>query len=279
LHTHVIAGDQAAYPLAPLTGKQSDWSRERPVDWAGMIQAMDTAGVDKVALVQASTCYGNDNRYVAESVAAQPGRFIGVYSVSLTEADAVERFAHWRGLGMHGARVFVAGHTAAHAVRLDDERGFPVWEYAQKHDVPVCVQLRAPGLPQLEAVLDRYPRVRILLDHFARPALEEGPPYAAAEDLFRLARYPRLYFKLTAHNVREARQGKATQASFMERVVGAFGASRIAWGSNFPASSGSLGDILAEGLEATVSLSDEDREWIFHRTAEAIYPALTGKGA
>jgi len=279
LHTHVIADDQDAYPLAPLAGKQSDWSRERPVTYPAMLAAMDEAGIAKVALVQASTCYGHDNRYVADSVAARPDRFIGIYSIGLTDEDAAERIAYWHGRGLHGMRVFIAGHTAAdRGARLDDPRGFPAWERAQELDIPVCVQLRADGLPQLENVLQRFPRVRVLLDHFARPRLDDGPPYAAAASLFGLARHANLFFKLTTHNVREAKEGAATQASFLRQAVDAFGADRIAWGSNFPASAGSLVALLGEALEATASLSDEEREWIFHRTAKALYPALGAAG-
>lgn len=280
LHTHVIAADQHAYPLAPLSGRQSDWSRERPATREAMLAAMDEAGIARVALVQASTCYGHDNRYVADSVAANPDRFVGVYSIGLAEPDAAERVAYWHGRGLHGMRVFIAGHTAAdHAARLDDPQGFPAWEKAQELDIPVCVQLRADGLPQLENVLQRFPRVRILLDHFARPRLEDGPPYAAAASLFALAGHANLYFKFTTHNVREAREGAATQASFLRRAVDAFGARRIAWGSNFPASAGSLASLLNEALEATASLSGEEREWIFHRTARTLYPALGGVSA
>ena len=32
IHPHVIAADTKRYPLSPLSGRQSDWSRERPVD-------------------------------------------------------------------------------------------------------------------------------------------------------------------------------------------------------------------------------------------------------
>jgi len=280
LHTHVIAADQQAYPLAPLSGRQSDWSRERPVTREAMLAAMDEAGIAQVALVQASTCYGHDSSYVADSVAARPDRFIGVYSIGLAEPDAAERIAYWHGRGLQGMRVFIAGHTAAdHAARLDDPLGFPAWERAQELDIPVCVQLRADGLPQLENILRRFPRVRVLLDHFARPRLDDGPPYAAAASLFALADHPTLFFKFTTHNVREAREGAATQASFLRRAIDAFGVRRIAWGSNFPASAGSLASLLGEALEATVSLSGEEREWIFHRTARALYPALDAVSA
>ncbi len=82
----------------------------------------------------------------------------------------------------------------------------------------------------------------MLLDHLARPSLEDGPPYAAAADLFSLARYKNLYLKLTPRVFLEARRGKATPESFFNKLVAEFGASRMAWGSNYPASEGTLAD-------------------------------------
>jgi len=275
MHSHVIADDPLRFPLAPMGGKQSDWSRERPVNAAGMCQAMDAAGVAKSVLVQASTCYGHDNGYVVESVRAHPDRFIGVFSVDTLAADAIARIQHWTASGLSGLRVFIAGHTAAdHSVRLDDPRGFPVWDYISEQKISICVQLRADGLPQLETLLRQFPKATVLLDHFARPLLEDGPPYRQAASLLNLARYPNLHFKLTTHNVREAKQGLATQASFCRAVVNAFGAQRIAWGSNFPASAGSLQQLLHEALEATASLTADEQAWIYSRTAHSLYPAL-----
>ena len=277
LHAHVISADAQRYPLAPLSGQQSDWSRERPVSFQRMIAAMGEAGIAKAALVQASTSYGHDNSYVADAVAARPERFIGVFSVDVLQRDAPERIDYWVSKGLTGLRVFIAGHTAAvKGARLDDSRSFPAWERASKAGIPVCVQLRAAGLPQLAAVLERFPRVRVVLDHMARPIVEDGPPYAAAARLFSLARYANLYLKLSTHNVRESRAGKATPESFFARVVAEFGASRIAWGSNFPASEGSLPGLLAEARSALAALPSRDRDWIFFRTAQSLYPALAG---
>ena len=44
IHPHIIADDTKRYPLAPLGGHQSDWSRTRPVTAEQMIGAMDKAG-------------------------------------------------------------------------------------------------------------------------------------------------------------------------------------------------------------------------------------------
>lgn len=275
VHSHVIASDTQRYPLSPLSGQQSDWSRERPVAFERMIAAMDEAGVAKAALVQASTCYGHDNAYVADAVAAHPERFAGVFSADVFRPDAPDRIRHWMSKGLAGLRVFIAGHTsAAKDTRLDDPSSFPAWEFAGEAGIPVCVQLRAGGLPQLNAVLERFPRVRTVLDHMARPAIEDGPPYAGASGLFSLARHENLFLKLTTHNVRESRGGKATPESFFGRVVAEFGASRIAWGSNYPASEGTLAELLAEARAALAALGRADRDWIFFRTAQSLYPSL-----
>jgi predicted TIM-barrel fold metal-dependent hydrolase len=275
VHPHVIAADAARYPLAPLGGKQSDWSRTRPVSFEKMLAAMDQAGIGKSALVQASTSYGHDNSYVADAVAAHPERFAGVFSVDVFRPEAPERIRFWMRKGLSGLRVFIAGHTAAAKdARLDDPRSFPAWECAAEAGLPVCVQVRANGLAQLETLLVRFPDVRIVLDHMARPEIEAGPPYTAASPLFGLARHKNLLLKLTTHNVRESRQGKATPESFFGRVVKEFGARRIAWGSNYPASEGSLSGLLAEAREALASLTDEERDWIFFRTAQTLYPDL-----
>jgi predicted TIM-barrel fold metal-dependent hydrolase len=273
VHPHVISTDVSRYPRDPLGGSQSDWSRERPVSAEAMIAAMDEAGVARSALVQAATCYGYDNSYVADAVAAHPDRFAGVFSVDVFRPDARERIGYWMGKGLAGLRVFIAGHTmASKDARLDDPRSFPAWELAGDLGITVSVQLRAAGIPQLEAVLQRFPRVRILLDHMARPATEDGPPYAAAQSLFALARHPNLFLKLTTHNLREARKGKATPESFFARVVTEFGASRIAWGSNFPASEGTLAGLLTEARAALAGLAEAEREWIFSGTARSLYP-------
>jgi len=278
VHPHVISGDDARYPREPLGGSQSDWSRERPVSAEAMIAAMDEAGIARSALVQAGTCYGYDNSYLADAVAAHPARFAGVFSVDVFRLDAREKIGYWMKKGLAGLRVFIAGHTmAAKDARLDDPRSFPAWDLASELGITVSVQLRAEGLPQLEAVLARYPRVRVLLDHMARPAIEDGPPYARARSLFALARHQSLHLKLTTHNLREARKGKATPDTFFPRVVAEFGASRIAWGSNYPASEGTLAGLLADARSALAALAAQDRDWIFSRTAQSLYPTLADR--
>jgi predicted TIM-barrel fold metal-dependent hydrolase len=83
-----------------------------------------------------------------------------------------------------------------------------------------------------------------------------------------------VYLKVTERNFVGATTGKATPETFFGRLTSVFGASRIAWGSNFPASERSLPELLALAQGALGFLAETDREWIFSRTAQALYPAL-----
>src|SRR5262245_43268976 len=223
-----------------------------------MLAAMDEAGIERSVLVQASTCYGHDNSYVADAVAAHPDRFAGVFSVDMLASDAARRIRHWLGRGLKGLRVFIAGHTTVHDVRLDDPRSFPAWRCAVDAGIPICVQMRTPHLPQLETLLREFPAARIVLDHMAR---DDGA------SLCPLARHANLFLKFTTHNVRDA----ADPPGFMRKVVDAFGARRIAWGSNYPASEGSLSGLLTEARQAVLELPTVDQEWIFSGTANSLY--------
>jgi predicted TIM-barrel fold metal-dependent hydrolase len=278
IHPHVISTDTERYPNAPVGGHKSDWSRERPVSVEQMIAAIDQAGIAKSALVQASTCYGHDNSYIADAVTAHPNRFTGVFSVDVLAPDAPEKIRYWVGRNLTGMRLFTAGSTMPNqADWVDDPRSFPAWECASELKIPVCVQMTVKALPQLIRMLERFPKVCVILDHLAKPTLSDGPPYTGATDVFSLADYKNLYLKLTPRTVAEAQNGKASHATFFPLLVSRFGASRIGWGSNYPASEGTLAELLKVSQTALSVLSVEDRDWIFAGTALTLYPVLAGK--
>jgi L-fuconolactonase len=277
-HSHVIAADPKRYPLDPLGGHQSEWSRERPVDCSQMLASMDDAGVDKSVLVQASTCYGHDNSYVADCVAAHPDRFVGVFSVDVLAEDACDKITHWLELGLSGLRLFTKGSTmAVQADWLDDPRSCAAWQMASDSGTAVCVQMSSKATPQLIQMSERFPQAKILLDHLARPVLEDGPPYSAAATLWELAGHSNIYLKVTPRTFVEAQVGEASPESFFPKLVNEFGASRLLWGSNYPASEGTLAELLTMARVGLATLSEEDRTWIFGKTAEMVYPRLAGK--
>jgi predicted TIM-barrel fold metal-dependent hydrolase len=157
---------------------------------------------------------------------------------------------------------------------LDDARTFPAWGLAERKNLPVCLQMTAKAIPQLLTVLVRFPKLRVILDHLARPQQDDGPPYRGANALWGLAQYPGVYLKITERNLVGARSGKATPESFFGRLAAEFGAHRIAWGSNYPASEKSLPELVRLAEDTLAFLEPRQREWIFSSTAQTLYPAL-----
>ena len=274
-HTHVIATDTKKYPLAPLFGKQSDWSAAHPIDYPDMVAAEKEAQVDKAVLVQASSAYAFDNSYVADSVAAHPERFTGVFSIDVVAADNVARMKHWMSKGLTGLRIFTSGSThAEQETFFAEEAAFPVWQYASDTGASVCMQMCVVGLPLLETVIKRFPKARILLDHFARAEAADGAPFASAAPLWALSKYPNVYLKLTHRPIEQSVKGKSTPEAFLGKAIAEFGAERMCWGSNFPAAKEPLPELIAMARKALSFLPQGDQDQIFYKTALKLYPAL-----
>lgn len=275
IHPHIISDDELRYPPAPLFGKRSDWSQERPSTVESLIAAMDAAGVAKAAVVHSSTTYGFDNSYVVDGCNKYKDRLVAVGSVDMLADDVPTVIKAWAEQGLAGLRIFTGGSTKDFdPSELDNPKGFKAWEMCAELGLPMCIQTGPIGLPQVRMLAQRFSRVSIILDHLGRPDVLDGPPYANAQSLFEMADLPNLYMKLTPRIFGDVKKDKASAETFFPRVVEAFGAQRLAWGSNFPTSPGALADILATAQAGLASLSEEDRAWIFGKTAQALYPTL-----
>ena len=277
IHPHIVSTDTVRYPVTPIGGKRSDWSKERSVTLEELIVAMDEGGVDKAAIVHSSTTYGFNNDYVADAVAARPGRFTGVFSVNVTEPDAPERMRYWYGKGLTGMRIYARGSTIKEAwLALDDPNVIPAWECASELGISVATNMHGtgPGLEQIKGIAKRFPKVRLIIDHLGRPPADDGPPYEAAKDYYTLADLPNVYLKFTPSALKSIIKGKADTDTFMPKLVSVFGGNRIAWGSNYPASPGSMSDIVAASKKALRTVSEADQSWIFAKTAQLLYPVL-----
>lgn len=276
IHPHVISDDETRYPPAPLFGKRSDWSQERPNTVETLIEHMDMAGVASAAVVHSSTTYGFDNSYVVDACNAYPDRLLAVGSVDVRAPDACSVIRDWVDRGLGGLRIFTGGSTKDFdPSELEDKAAYAAWELMGDLGLTMCIQTGPIGLPQVRALAERFPKVPIILDHLGRPDPTDGPPYAAAQSLFDMADLPSVYLKLTPRIMGDCVKGLADPESWFGRLVEAFGARRMAWGSNFPTSPGTLAEIKATALDRLSSLSEADRAWIFSKTAQALYPRLS----
>ena len=271
-HVHIVAQDQEKYPrhLAQHSGLRS-WVRDCAAE--DLLQFMDGAGIDRAVLVQGYGAYGGDNSYLADSVARYPDRFAGVFAVDFPHSDAPERIAYWAGeRGLHGARIVTLTQPE---LMLNDSRIVPAIERVAALRIPLCVLTQFHQLPLMAPLLERFPSVTFALEHMGMPKLSGGPPYEGVQPLLDLGRFPNCYVKFSTVSIDAAMAGRSTTAEFFRRLVDRFGARRLMWGSNFPATyDRSLKEQVELAREQLTFLPAEEQRWIFGETALSLWPTL-----
>jgi L-fuconolactonase len=268
-HVHVIAPDEAAYPLQPLP-LSGAWYREAPCSAEELLAQMDAAGVARAILVQPLGAYTYDNRYTADSALRYPERFTSVCCVDATGPDAVGALRYWvRDRGMRGVRLFALAREGPSW--LEEPRTFPLWDCAAKLDARVVVTIFAHQIPALARVLRRFPETPVALDHCGFPDLRREP-WPEAAPLFALAEFANLHLKVSTHVLdAAAREGDARR--FVAALARRFGAERLMWGSDFcQTHDRPYAELVAQGREAFSGLSAEERALALGRTAAALWP-------
>ncbi|WP_186766566.1 amidohydrolase family protein [Puniceibacterium confluentis] len=271
IHPHIVSPDTDRYPITPIGGKRSDWSADHGITFDQLVAAMDAAGVDKAAIVHSSTTYGFTCDYVADAIVGHEDRFTGVFSVNVLEPDGPKWMQHWVNKGLSGMRIFARGSTIKDAwLAIDDPRIFPCYEYASEHGISMASNVTVDKFDQLENVLKRFPGMTFILDHLGKTDFTDCGNYDAARPLWDLAKYPNLYLKVATRNFEQSLDPE----TLFPKLVAEFGANRLAWGSNYPASEGTLPELLAKARNGLRALSDDDRDWVLGKTALTLYPAL-----
>lgn len=275
-HCHIISEDLARYPRAPIGGKQSEWAASRPVTADGMAARMDEAGIGQAVLVQATTAYGYDNSYVLDSRRRRPERFVAVGTFDPLRPGSGARLLDLVGdNGLAGVRLFTSGSTVpTQGEWFAAPETHDFWRTAEEAGITVCLQMRlGPATRQLVEVLERFPGVRVLLDHMGYPDIAASPA-RAGQEVAELAANPGLFLKLTHRNLERLRDAGKKAADFLDPVLAAFGAERIAWGSNCPAAEQSLPELLALARNVLTGLPEPAQQNIFAGTARRLYPGL-----
>ena len=278
VHPHCISPDTTRYPLAPLKGLRSNWSSAHTLTPADLIKAMDEAGVAKAALVHSSTTYGFNCYLVVDAVKAYPNRLTGVFSVNVEEPDAQTKISEWQAKGLTGMRIFVTGSTISESwLDIGDKKLFPCYERAAELGLSIALNIKPELFPRLLIAAKQFPTVKFLVDHTANSDFNGGPPYAGAAPLRTLVPQSNIYFKVTTHNLtNKANNGWDKPLAVMQFLISEFGAKRLIWGSNFPATPTPLSNHVKMAREAFSGLSAADQEQFFNGTAQSIYPALAG---
>jgi predicted TIM-barrel fold metal-dependent hydrolase len=281
-HVHVFTDDRKKYPQIRDTeraGKIPSIAEIGQTEWPLttveiLMQEMDKAGVDKATLVQAYFVYEYDNRYTIDATNAHRDRLASVVVLDPLDPRAPDELSRMVEKHSVAGIRFMRGRLPESS--LGKPETFPLWARIEKLRIPLAINDRLTELPKVRKPMDRYPGVKVALEHAWGHKVGAPPDFAYLQPLFSLADNPNLYIKTAINNIAAARDEGGTPKQLYTRLVEVFGAKRIMWSSNYPAHPkfGSIKSRLDIAKAELAFLSETDRNWIFGNTALSVYTSL-----
>ncbi len=265
-HAHIYASDETRYPpiakpLRPPGGKGS--LNDLKAD-------MDAAGVSAACIIQTSSFYRFDNRYICDSAAAAPEWTAGVVTLDPEDPHTPGQLLYYRKkFGIKGVR-----SNPASDGRIDHPGVRALWKAAGEAGVVVNLHIQPALAEQADRVLGAFPSLPVVLDHSLYP--KAGPELESILARVRmLAKRPNLHAKLSfVATGSESGYPCADMHQACLDVIDAFGPERCVWGSDFPCELWTPRVSYAEALRIfreDLPLSEEARRRILGATARKLW--------
>lgn len=189
------------------------------------------------------------NDFILEQVAAEP-RFIGFGTIHAAMENLTDEADYIMEKGLHGIKM----HPDSQVFAIDDTRLLPVYEHIQGK-LPIMFHMGDQRYDyshpaRLRKILEQFPRLQVIAAHFGG--------YSMYETAYELLHDKECIFDISS-SLMFMEEGVA------EKYINAFGAERMAFGSDYP-----LWNPLTE-LERfqQLKLTAAQFDQISHKTAEA----------
>lgn len=276
-HVHVWTDDTAHYPLA--AGYKKEDMKPASFTPEELFKHSKPAGVDRINLIQMSY-YGFDNSYMLDMIALYPAVFVGTAVIDPKAEDVAKRMGELAKKKVRAFRIYpglersIKPNEGTGADWLKAEGYDQMFTAAAKNDQAISCLINVDALPDLDRMCKKYPDTSVIIDHLCRIGADGSIQDKDVEALCGMARHKRVLVKVGAFYALGKKEPPYTDlAPLIRKVVEAFGAKRCMWESDCPFQvekqryTDSI-DLVRKRLDF---LTDEDREWLLGRTAEAFF--------
>lgn len=279
-HAHFYTNDVTRYPLnasAARNGADTMVAKAMatPMTPEAVFKLWDEAGVQLGCGVQYNSTYGTDNSYLLDVSKQHADRIVPVVILSpiapetpatLTRMAAENHISGVRFTGSpnaEGEYVFLSA-AAEGAWRAANELGLAVVLMPGSEQAPLAMALIAQ-------FADRYPNVRIILDHIGFPRAEISDTFGLSPEHLALASHKNVYYKYTTLLIERLQEAALPADDFLHYVVDVYGADHIVWGSDVGNSEGDFLTFVHHALESARGLPLEQQRAIFYDTATTVF--------
>ena len=230
-----------------------------------LLYHMDTCDVNQAVLIQHAG--ETDNAYHVQCMERFPGRFAAAMIVA--PEDDGRQIRRWAERGVVGIRL-PANSRAQCADPLAH------WRTAAELNLVVSAPCSPNALlgEAFTEVINLFPDLHICIEPLGGVGLEAQAPYEAFRAVLALAERENLSIKLPGFGeFCPLPYPFSDVAPLADMAIEAFRPNRVMWGSDYPPVSSREG--YAHSLEFPMqylsNLSEEDRAWIFGRSAQTVW--------
>ena len=197
-----------------------------------ILKLAGTENVRRVVLIQMSF-FGFDNKYMLECIRKQPKQFKGVAIIDHNGSDVEGTMIRMQEQGVRGFRLYA---NAQNVAQWDQNPGIDaMFKTAAKTKQAICLLSDPEVLPAIEAMATKYPRTKIVIDHFSRIGMRGQIDQGDLNKLCGLSRFNKVFVKTSAFYALGAKQAPYTDLlPMIKQLRDAFTANRLMWGSDCP---------------------------------------------
>ena len=265
-HAHIYSPDEKRYP--PIDKPYRPPAGKGALDH--LRRESQANGVERVCLIQTSTFYRWDNRYICDSAKSNPSWTAGVCTLDPDDPHSPGLLAQYaRDYRIRGMRSIPARDG-----RLDHPGVRALWKTASELGLVINVLIDPDKAEEADRLLADFSPLRVVLDHCLN--LKAGAQLETVlAQVLRLARRPNLHAKLTFLPTGSASGYPcADMHDACLKIIDAFGADRCVWGSDFPCELWTPRVSYAEHLRIfthDLALKDAQRRAILGETARKLW--------
>lgn len=227
-HVHVWTDETVAYPFAPHDGIPTP---SEAFPGARLRLAMDSAGVAQALAIQPRV-YGYDHAYLFASAEALGDRLRVMPLINVARPSGVEEMESLAVRApVAGFRVIVHGQQQAAALLAAPASR--LYAGLAERDLPLGVLTPPERLPAVEALAERQPDLRVVVDHLGGIQVADWPRWGKV--LLGLSRLSNVHVKISAlgHLSRQPFPYVDLHGA-VRQLLECYGAERLMWGSDWP---------------------------------------------
>jgi predicted TIM-barrel fold metal-dependent hydrolase len=255
----------------PEAGKTITATMAAPIE--NQIQQMKDFGLKYAVLIN-PRYFGWDNSYIAHSLKLRPDLFVAHGLINPLDPHVAERLRYWMTEhGFQGMRFSPIYHPDS--TWLNSKEHYPLWKTAEELGAVFNYYIAPHQMPMLEDMAERFPGVKIVIDHAGKPDLKAKDCWPEFRKMFRLKKFPQVWISNSEpYEMSELKQYPYEDTwPFYKAIYEEFGGQQLVWGTGYPRPRWELPmDKELEFVDHYCSFySDADRELMLGRNALRIW--------